>query len=50
MQQLPETAFGQLGPIFAADQPASSAYTREALGWAPTHLSLLDDLEQHLTA
>jgi nucleoside-diphosphate-sugar epimerase len=50
VQQLSEEAFGQLGPIFAADQPASSAHTREALGWTPTHLSLLDDLEQNLRA
>jgi len=50
VQQLPDDAFGQLGPIFATDQPASSALTRETLGWEPTHLSLLDDLEQHLTA
>ena len=50
LRQLPEEAFGQLGPIFATDQPASSAFTQAALGWKPTHLSLLDDLEQHLTA
>ena len=34
-----------LGPIFATDQPASSHHTRQALGWEPTHPSLLDDLE-----
>lgn len=50
VQQLPEESFGQLGPIFAADQPSSSARTRAELGWEPTHLGLLDDLEQHLTA
>jgi nucleoside-diphosphate-sugar epimerase len=38
-------AFGPFGPIFAADQPASSAATRAALGWHPTHPSLLADLE-----
>jgi len=27
------------------DQPASSARTRAALGWQPTHPSLLEDLE-----
>jgi nucleoside-diphosphate-sugar epimerase len=48
VQQLPEESYGQLGPIFAADQPASSAITRAQLGWTPTHLNLLDDLEQHL--
>lgn len=37
--------YGPLGPVFAADQPASSKHTREALGWAPTHPSLLPDLE-----
>jgi nucleoside-diphosphate-sugar epimerase len=41
----PEELFGPLGAIFAADQPSSSAYTREALGWRPRHPSLLADLE-----
>lgn len=36
---------GPFGPIFALDQPASSAHTREALGWVPTHPSMLEDLE-----
>jgi nucleoside-diphosphate-sugar epimerase len=40
----PET-YGPLGPIFATDQPSSSTHTREALGWEPTHPSLLQDLE-----
>ena len=40
----PET-YGPLGPIFATDQPSCSAHTREALGWNPTHESLLKDLE-----
>ena len=42
---VPEENFGPFGPIFAMDQPASSAHTREALGWQPTHPSLLEDLE-----
>ena len=42
---VPEEAFGPFGPIFAMDQPASSARTREALGWEPVHPSLLADLE-----
>jgi nucleoside-diphosphate-sugar epimerase len=42
---VPEETFGPFGPIFAMDQPASSVHTREALGWRPTHPSLLDDLE-----
>jgi nucleoside-diphosphate-sugar epimerase len=37
--------FGALGPIFAADQPASSTHTRKALGWDPKQPSLLADLE-----
>ncbi|MGN6326655.1 NAD-dependent epimerase/dehydratase family protein [Pseudolysinimonas sp.] len=37
--------FGPLGPIFATDQPATSARTREVLGWTPTHPRLLADLE-----
>jgi len=45
VEQRPVEAFGPIGPVFAADQPASSARTREALGWTPTHPSLLDDLE-----
>ncbi|WP_433802055.1 SDR family oxidoreductase [Actinomycetospora sp. CA-084318] len=42
---VPESDFGPLGPVFAMDQPASSAHTRAALGWEPTHPSLLEDLE-----
>jgi nucleoside-diphosphate-sugar epimerase len=48
VQQVPEESFGPLGAIFAADQPTSSAYTRERLDWTPTHPSLLEDLEQNL--
>ncbi|MGH3439969.1 MAG: SDR family oxidoreductase [Sciscionella sp.] len=42
---VPEETYGPLGPIFATDQPSTSARTREALGWDPTHPSLLEDLE-----
>lgn len=42
---VPPETYGPLGPIFAMDQPSSSAHTREALGWNPTHESLLEDLE-----
>jgi nucleoside-diphosphate-sugar epimerase len=35
---------GWIGPMFAADSPASNALTRERLGWTPTGPSLLDDL------
>ncbi len=45
VQEVPEDTFGPFGPIFAMDQPASSAYTRATLRWTPTHPSLLDDLE-----
>jgi len=45
VESMPESTYGPLGPIFAADQPASSAITREKLGWQPTHPSLLEDLE-----
>jgi nucleoside-diphosphate-sugar epimerase len=45
VRSLPEEAFGPLGVAFATDQPSSSAYTQETLGWKPTHPGLLEDLE-----
>lgn len=45
----------EVGPLFdvsfiagayAIDAPASSAHTRDLLGWTPTHLTLLEDLER----
>jgi nucleoside-diphosphate-sugar epimerase len=45
VQPVPPETYGPLGPIFATDQPSSSAHTREALGWQPKHPSLLQDLE-----
>jgi hypothetical protein len=42
---VPSETYGPLGPIFATDQPSSSTHTRQALGWEPTHASLLEDLE-----
>ena len=45
VESRPVEEFGPFGPIFAMDQPASSAHTREVLGWEPTHPSLLADLE-----
>jgi nucleoside-diphosphate-sugar epimerase len=45
VEAVPEENFGPFGPIFAMDQPASSARTRDALGWHPTHPSLIEDLE-----
>jgi nucleoside-diphosphate-sugar epimerase len=45
VEPVPTDTFGPLGPIFATDQPSSSAHTRDALGWAPKYPSLLEDLE-----
>ena len=45
VETVPQETYGPLGPIFATDQPSSSAHTREALGWRPTRPSLLADLE-----
>lgn len=36
--------FNWLGRFFAADAPASSALTRELLGWAPDRPGLLEDI------
>ncbi|HYZ68430.1 MAG TPA: SDR family oxidoreductase, partial [Mycobacterium sp.] len=38
--------FGWLGGFFSLDIPASSAITRELLGWQPTQPGLIDDLGQ----
>ncbi len=38
--------FGWLGRFLAFDSPASSAMTRELVGWQPTHPGLLADLDQ----
>ncbi|MFE1755712.1 SDR family oxidoreductase [Streptomyces anandii] len=45
VERVPQENFGPFGPIFAADQPASSVRTRDALGWRPVHAGLLEDLE-----
>lgn len=45
VESVPAETYGPLGPIFALDQPSSSAYTRRTLGWEPEHPSLLADLE-----
>lgn len=37
--------FGFLGMFAGLDAPASSKLTREALGWTPTGLGLIEDLE-----
>jgi nucleoside-diphosphate-sugar epimerase len=38
--------FAWLADFFALDSPASSALTRELLGWQPTQRGLIDDLDQ----
>jgi nucleoside-diphosphate-sugar epimerase len=44
-EAVPTENFGFLGRVFAVDQPAASAITRERFNWQPTHPSLLEDLE-----
>lgn len=44
VQEVPAETFGPLGTIFAIDQPATSAWTRETYGWNPTHPNLIEDL------
>jgi nucleoside-diphosphate-sugar epimerase len=43
---VPAEDFGFLGPILAVDQPASSALTRELLGWRPVQPGLIEDLDK----
>jgi nucleoside-diphosphate-sugar epimerase len=38
--------FGFLGSLVSLDNPTSSAWTSQLLGWQPTHPGLLDDLDQ----
>ncbi|MBC3987505.1 SDR family oxidoreductase [Streptomyces sp. AC563] len=38
--------FSWLSPFLGLDSPASSALTRELLGWQPTHPGLLEQLDQ----
>jgi nucleoside-diphosphate-sugar epimerase len=45
VRPVPAEEFGPFGPVFAADQPATSARTRAVLGWEPRHPGLLEDLE-----
>ena len=40
----PAADFGFLGPILSVDQPASSEYTGELLGWQPVEPGLIEDL------
>jgi nucleoside-diphosphate-sugar epimerase len=39
--------FGWLGGFLGMDSPASSALTRQLLGWEPTGPGLLEDIAQH---
>jgi nucleoside-diphosphate-sugar epimerase len=38
--------FGFLSMFVSFDNPTSNALTREQVGWQPTHLGLIEDLEQ----
>jgi nucleoside-diphosphate-sugar epimerase len=42
---VPQETYGPIGQIFLADQPSSSAYTRQTLNWKPERPGLLEDLE-----
>jgi nucleoside-diphosphate-sugar epimerase len=44
-QQAPEH-FGWLAMVFGADIPASSALTRQQVGWEPVQPGLIDDLDK----
>ncbi|MFC0097987.1 SDR family oxidoreductase [Micromonospora marina] len=43
---VPAEDYGFLGMVLAGDQPATSAFTRELLGWRPVQPGLIEDLEQ----
>ena len=43
---VPGEDFGWLGMILGIDQPASSALTRELLGWRPVQPGLIEDLDK----
>ena len=40
-----EDHFGWIGPSFTVDLTASSATTRELLGWTPTGPTLIEDVD-----
>ena len=44
--QAPAEDFGFLGMVLSRDQPASSALTRELLGWRPVQPGLIEDMEK----
>jgi nucleoside-diphosphate-sugar epimerase len=43
---VPAEDFGFMGHILAIDQPASSALTRELLGWRPVQPGLIEDMDK----
>ena len=43
---VPPEDFGFLGRVLAIDQPASSALTRDMLGWRPVQHGLIEDLDK----
>jgi len=43
---VPAEDFGFLGQILAVDQPASSALTRDLIGWRPVRPGLIEDLDK----
>ena len=46
-RSLPAEEFsGMLSHILSADMPASSTITRELLGWEPTHVGLIEDIDE----
>ncbi|GAA4399689.1 SDR family oxidoreductase [Tsukamurella soli] len=46
-RSVPAADFGvPLGPLLGTDMPASSAITRELLGWTPTRPGLIADIDQ----
>jgi hypothetical protein len=38
--------FGWMAMFWSLDAPASSELTQERMGWTPTHVGLIADLEQ----
>ena len=38
--------FGWIGAFFSIDKPASSGKTRDLVGWKPTQVGLIEDLEE----
>jgi nucleoside-diphosphate-sugar epimerase len=45
VKQVPAEHFEWLSMFFAMDLPITSEYTRQTLGWRPTHPSLIEDLD-----